>query len=605
MEDIFQSFQCPDHYRVYLAEHYLSGDARVWRMSVMSRRVQHAMTWMDFVGEFNAKYFPQEALDRIEVRFLGFTQGNRTVRELDAEFNWLVGYVARALEPESAQVQRLLLALRDDLRTRRSGLSRLLLFGKGGKPPQGQKRKFDAMQRLGSSGAGCFGCGSLEHRVASCPQRGNQPASPMTRVCYHCREAGHLRSSFPKLHLMVVAGSANKSAAGGTASVAFASGTTCVHDSGDRRNQWYLVHKVYVGTLLVGDFPSHVLFDSGATHCFITPECAKKEKIHGDTEERLLTIKVAGGGIIQVYGRARDVDIQVAGESMPTDMVISPVELSETDLKDCGYLSCPGREDDQEGSGGIFSYNIDVGVCRGYHHLGLIPYKMALAEMTKLKKQLEDLLGKDFIRPSTSPWGAPVLFVKKKDGSYHQILIDELDVRKTAIRTRYGHYEFVVMPSGLTNTSAEFMKLMNSVFLEFLDEFFIIFIDDILVYSKRYYRKFVRSFASMAQPMTKLTGKDESDEGLVNVSKVEGSEYQVSANGTILVHGRLMKAEHQVPGGLLQSLHIPEWKWDLITIDFVVGLPVSRTMDAIWVIVDRLTKSAHFLAIKKIDGAAV
>ncbi|CAA7047192.1 unnamed protein product [Microthlaspi erraticum] len=67
----------------------------------------------------------------------------------------------------------------------------------------------------------------------------------------------------------------------------------------------------------------------------------------------------------------------------------------------------------------------------------------------------------------------------------------------------------------------------------------------------------------------------------------------------------LVKAEHQVPGGLLQSLPIPEWKWDRITMDFVVGLPVSRTFDAIWVIVDRLTKSAHFLAIKKTDGAAV
>lgn len=68
---------------------------------------------------------------------------------------------------------------------------------------------------------------------------------------------------------------------------------------------------------------------------------------------------------------------------------------------------------------------------------------------------------------------------------------------------------------------------------------------------------------------------------------------------------QLIKAEHQVPGGLLQSLSIPEWKWDFITMDFVVGLPVSRTKDAIWVIVDRLTKSAHFLAIRKTDGATV
>ncbi|KAL4027795.1 hypothetical protein IC575_010985 [Cucumis melo] len=157
------------------------------------------------------------------------------------------------------------------------------------------------------------------------------------------------------------------------------------------------------------------------------------------------------------------------------------------------------------------------------------PYRMAPAELKELKVQLQELLDKGFIRPSVSPWGAPVLFVKKKDGSmrlcidyrelnkvtvknryplpriddlfdqlqgatvfskidlrsgYHQLRIRDGDIPKTAFRSRYGHYEFVVMSFGLTNAPAVFMDLMNRVFKDFLDSFVIVFIDDILIYSK-------------------------------------------------------------------------------------------------------------------------
>nr|GFA35530.1 putative reverse transcriptase domain-containing protein [Tanacetum cinerariifolium] len=171
------------------------------------------------------------------------------------------------------------------------------------------------------------------------------------------------------------------------------------------------------------------------------------------------------------------------------------------------------------------------------------PYRLEPPEMKELSEQLKELSDKGFIRPSSSPWRAPVLFVKKKDGSfrivyskidlrsgYHQLRVREEDVPKTEFRTRYGHYEFQVMPFGLTNASAVFMDLMNRVCKPYLDKFVIVFIDDILIYSKDkkeheehlrtilkllkkeelscwYYRRFIEGFSKIAKPMAKLTQK--------------------------------------------------------------------------------------------------
>ncbi|KAH0636085.1 hypothetical protein KY290_036497 [Solanum tuberosum] len=203
--------------------------------------------------------------------------------------------------------------------------------------------------------------------------------------------------------------------------------------------------------------------------------------------------------------------------------------------------------------------------------ISIPPYRMAPAELKELKEQLKDLLDKGFIRLSISPWGAPVLFrqlnrvtIKNKypipriddlfdhlqgashfskidlRSGYHQLRVRDSDIPKTAFRTRYGHYEFVVMSFELTNAPAAFMDLMNTVFKQYLDLFVIVFIDDILIYSRNeeehansqkkkavkqwprptsatdirsflslagYNRRFVEGFSSIASPLTKLTQK--------------------------------------------------------------------------------------------------
>ncbi|KAG8481165.1 hypothetical protein CXB51_025937 [Gossypium anomalum] len=255
---------------------------------------------------------------------------------------------------------------------------------------------------------------------------------------------------------------------------------------------------------------------------------------------------------------------------------------------------------------------------------------------------------------------------------YYQLRVKDSDILKTIFRTRYGLYEFLVMPFGLTNTPTVFMDLMNKMFRPYLDRFVVVFIDDILIYSRDktehakhlrivlqtlrdkefflghagYYRRFVKGYSMIATPLTKLLQKDEGKviayasrqlklhgkdhptydlelariwlellkdyeliidyhPGKVNVVDDALSRKSLFALCAMNAHlalsndGSQVKAEHQVSSGLLQPIMIPKWKWDRITIDFVSSLPLSaRKKDVIWVVVDRLTKSAHFIPVR-------
>jgi hypothetical protein len=240
--------------------------------------------------------------------------------------------------------------------------------------------------------------------------------------------------------------------------------------------------------------------------------------------------------LIDVAARAIEIHSPICGEltlylpnhggthSCALTMVESPVERIPVvcEYPDVFPDELPGMPPDRDIE---FAIELQLGTAP----ISKRPYRMPPAELAELKKQLQELLDKGFIRPSTSPWGCTALFVKKKDESlrlcvdyrplnavtiknkyplpcidvlfdqlvgakvfskidlrsgYHQIKIRASDILKTTLSTRYRLYEYLVMSFGLTNAPAYFMYLMNSVFMPELDKFVVAFIDDILVYSK-------------------------------------------------------------------------------------------------------------------------
>ncbi|GJY21321.1 putative nucleotidyltransferase, ribonuclease H [Tanacetum coccineum] len=306
-------------------------------------------------------------------------------------------------------------------------------------------------------------------------------------------------------------------------------------------------HDVVTGTFFVNLLPARMLFDSSLDRSFVSESFSQNFIIPTSKLNPSLDVEVAGSKIIHVVSVFQNCEIEIDNEKFLVDLIPMPmgeinvviaylahvVDIQKNipkldsilivqEFPDVFPEELPGIPPDRQ-----VEFRIDL--ILGSTPVAKTPYRLAPSEMQELMKQLQELLDKAFIHPSSSPWGASVLFVKRKDGSmrmcinyqelnkitiknrcplpriddlfdqlqgasffskidlrlgYHQLKIREEDIPKTAFQTRYGHYEFIVMPFGLTNAPTAFMDLMNRVCRPMLDKSVIVFIDDILIYSK-------------------------------------------------------------------------------------------------------------------------
>ena len=409
----------------------------------------------------------------------------------------------------------------------------------------------------------CFKCGKLGHVANDCRVR--------VVTCYNCGEEGHTRPQCTK---------PKKEQAGGK--VFALSGSETKPDD-----------RLIKGTCFINDIPLIAIIDTGATHSFIALDCAKRLNLEISNMDGSMVIDTPASGSVTTSYVCRNCPIVIFGRGFGMDLVCLPLEQLDIILgmnwlesnqvhinffaKTLIFPEEVGVEDvtmsvkhmnlavkdgavvfmlysaiEAEGkakSDGLPVVNefpevfpedvselppereveFTIDLIPGTSPVSMAPYRMSASELAELKKQLEELLEKKFIRPSVSPWGAPVLLVKKKEGSmrlcvdyrqlnkvtiknryplpriddlmdqlvgacvfskidlrsgYHQIRVKSEDIQKTAFRTRYGHYEYSVMPFGVTNAPGVFMEYMNRIFHPYLDKFVVVFIDDILIYSK-------------------------------------------------------------------------------------------------------------------------
>ncbi|GAU45204.1 hypothetical protein TSUD_139090 [Trifolium subterraneum] len=570
VEIIFDAMECANENKLALGTYVLREEANQWWKNAKLRLGDRGVviTWEMFKREFFNKYFPADVKNKKVVEFMKLEQGNMLVAEYAAKFESLFAFSPHYNTPEAENDKcvKFESGLRPDIkhiigfkeiRNFTTLVAKARICDEDGKAKSNYFKAVRGMSQdrakpyevkgKGSARGGkgnekvdndkCYRCGKIGHRSFECKKDKD--------VCYNCGKEGH-RSKDCKA----------------TTPSFFNCGEEG-HKSPECKKPKKVTGKVFAlngegadqvdnlirGTCFIHDTPLIAIIDTEATHSFISMDCMKRLNIPVYEMSGCMNIETPANG--SVITRLLEGGVKL--EEIP---VVS--EFSDVFPEDISDLP-PERE---------VEFSIDL--VPGTSPISMAPYRMSASELNELKKRLEELLEKKFIRPSVSPWGAPVLLVKKKEGSmrlcidyrqlnkatiknkyplpriddlmdqlvgacvfskidlrsgYHQIrvkmedvpktafrtriddLMDQLvgacvfskidlrsgyhqirvkmeDVPKTAFRTRYGHHEYTVMPFGVMNAPGVFMEYMNRIFHSFLGKFVVVFIDDILVYSK-------------------------------------------------------------------------------------------------------------------------
>ncbi|GJT29664.1 putative reverse transcriptase domain-containing protein, partial [Tanacetum coccineum] len=543
-KSVFRISECAEGKKVKFAIVMLQGPTLTWwnaKITTMGLETVNQMPWTEMKQLMTTEFCPIEEVQRMEHELWnlkGLTDNikGEVTSSKPANLNKVGRMAHKWMEQKSqARDERILEGNKRKWESFQSGNSSAMVTAPtDGKVSSGSlplcERYFT--RHVGLCTIKCHKCGKIGHKARYYKEKNVATGANDLPIptCYDCGEQGHTRNRCPR--------------------------KVKQEEVGEVRGRAYAIKdaelkgpNVVTGTFLLNNCYAFVLFNSGSDSSFVDTRFSSMLNINPvkirasyevelDDERVVSTNTVLKGCTLNLVNHIFEIDL-MSIELGKFDVIISTDWLVNHDVVIViSYIKAyvpvirdfpevfleelPGLPPPRQ-----VEFRIDL-VPRAAP-VARAPYRLAPSDMRELFVQLQELLKKGFIHPSSSPWGAPVLFVKKKDGSfrmcidyrelnkltiknrypllrindlfdqlqgssvyfkidmrsgYHLLCIKEEDILITAFRTRYGHFEFQVMLFGLTNALAVFMDLVNRVCKPYLDKFVIVFIDDILVYSK-------------------------------------------------------------------------------------------------------------------------
>ncbi|GKA38479.1 putative reverse transcriptase domain-containing protein [Tanacetum coccineum] len=540
----------------------LAGALTWWNSHVMtlSHDAAYAMTWADLRKKMTDKYCPRNEMKKLEAELWNLKVKGTDVIGYNQHFQELALLCVRMFLEETDKIERYIGGLPDMIhgnivaskpktmqeavematelmdkkvstiaerqtenkskfkntsrnnqnqqqQNKRQNTGRAYTAGTGEKKPYGGSKTLCAKSNYHHDGPCAPKCNKFGHFARDCRSARNANNAKNQRVigpghkstCFECGVQGHFKRECPKLKN-------NKNCRNQVGNDRAPARVYAVGHGGTNPDS-----NIVTGMFLLNNRYAFILFDIGADRSFVSTTFSSQMDIMPSTLDHYYDVELADGRIIGLNTILKGCTLNLLNH--PFNINLMPVELGSFDAiigmdwlaKYQAIIMC-AKKIDLPGLPLTQQVEFQIDLIPSAAPVAQAPYRLAPSEIKELSEQLKELSDKGFIRPSSSPWGAPVLFVKKKDGSfwmcidyrelnkltvknryplpriddlfdqlqgssvyskidlrsgYHQLRVQEEDIPKTAFRTRYGHYEFQVMPFGLTNAPAVFMDLMN------------------------------------------------------------------------------------------------------------------------------------------------